>query len=269
MPAIMQEMLEENNNMKIVLSEEVYKRLSGCINLCGLNMGKNNNEYGTILYGYRRKDGSIYFEKPSEYDDYTPMSGKFDLKSAPNMNEELIQNVIMNQRYNCFAHIHTHPYLENQVGGSRFLSQEDIDYYKSAFDFSKLVKNKDVYSFGGLLTVDNQNTQQTDDISFVHYDSKTSKLYQIPNIFVINDGKEIPLKRVNAEYVINQQTGEKVNFKRALFYGMEKNNKSISPFDISKLTKKMIQEHPGVLSKIVEKIKNAIKKVRDFCDKER
>lgn len=222
MPAIMQEMLEENNNMKIVLSEEVYKRLSGCINLCGLNMGKNNNEYGTLLYGYKRKDGSIYFEKPSEYDDYTPMSERFDLKSAPNMNEELIQNAIMSQKYNCFAHIHTHPYLESQIGGSRFLSQEDVDYYESAFDFSKIVKDKEVYSFGGLLTVDSKNIQQTDDISFVYYDSTTSKLYQIPNVSVVIDGKVVPLERVNAEYLINQQTGEKLAL-RELFLRVRKN----------------------------------------------
>lgn len=269
MPAIMQEMLEENNNMKIVLSEEVYKRLSVCINLCGLNMGKNNNEYGTILYGYIRKDGSIYFEKPSEYDDYTPVSGKFDLKSAPNMNEELIQNVIMNPKYNCFAHIHTHPYLESQGGGSRFLSQEDIDYYKSNFDFSKIVEDKKVYSFGGLLTVDNQNTQQTDDISFVHYDPTTSKLYQIPNVSVIIAGKVVPLKRVNAEYVINQQTGEKVSFKRTLFECEEKSDRSIRPSDISSLTMKTFQEHPGVLSQVIGKIKSDIKNVRDFFNKEK
>ena len=35
MPAIMQEMLEENNNMKIVLSEEVYKRPFGDDRLSG------------------------------------------------------------------------------------------------------------------------------------------------------------------------------------------------------------------------------------------
>lgn len=202
MPAIMHEMFEEKNDMKIVLSEEVYKRLSGCINLCGFNMGRSNNEYGTILYGYKRDDGSIYFERPSENDDYVPSSGTFKL--GENMQEELIQNIATNPRYNCFAHIHTHPYLPQENGGSRFTSQADINYYKSKFNFSKIEKEGGVLSFGGLLTVGGENTAETDDISFLQYDSRTGKMYQIPNIFVVIDGKEIPLERVDGEFEINR-----------------------------------------------------------------
>lgn len=198
MPAIMQEMLEENKELKIVLSEEVYARLSGCINLCGYNMKDSNNEYGTILYGYKRNDGTIYFEKPSENDDYTPNSKRFKL--GKKMEDELIQHIVSNPKYNCFAHIHTHPYLPKENGGSRFTSIEDINYYKSAFDFSK----NGALSFGGLLTVGGKNTAETDDISFVQYDTETGKMYQIPNIFVSVDGQEIPLQRVDDEFEINR-----------------------------------------------------------------
>lgn len=203
MPAVMHEMFEEKNDLRIVLSEEVYRRLSGCINLCGYNIGKNNNEYGTILYGYKRDDGAIYFEKPSENNDYIPSSGNFKL--GHNMKEELIQNVFLNQRYNCFAHIHTHPYLEKENGGSRFTSQEDIDYYKSTFNLSKIQKDGEILSFGGLLTVGESNLTRTDDISFLWYDTKTDKMYQIPNISVVIDGQEIQLKRIDGEFEINRQ----------------------------------------------------------------
>lgn len=202
MPAIMQDMFEEKTDLKIVLSEEVYKRLSGCINMCGFDTGKNNNEYGTFLYGYKREDGSIYFEKPSEKDDYVPKSGCFSLGEG--MQEELIHNLIENPKYTCFAHIHTHPYLKQEKGGSRFTSLADINAYKSKFNFSKVEKDGGVLSFGGLLTVAGENTSKTDDISFVQYDSKTGKMYQIPNIYVEIDGQEVPLERVDAEYDINR-----------------------------------------------------------------
>ena len=116
----------------------------------------------------------------------------------------LIQNIATNSRYNCFAHIHTHPYLPQENGGSRFTSQADINYYKSKFNFSKIEKEGGVLSFGGLLTVGGENNAETDDISFLQYDSRTRKMYQIPNIFVVIDGKEIPLERVDGEFEINR-----------------------------------------------------------------
>lgn len=58
-------------------------------------------------------------------------------------------------------------------------------------------------SFGGLLIVSGENTAETDDISFFQYDEKTGKMYHIPNIFVVIDGKEVPLERVDGEFEIN------------------------------------------------------------------
>ena len=258
MPAVMHEMFEEKNDMKIVLSEEVYKRLSGCINLCGFNMGKSNNEYGTILYGYKREDGSIYFERPSENDDYVPSSGTFKLGEG--MQEELIQNVVTSPRYNCFAHIHTHPYLPKENGGSRFTSQEDINYYKSKFNFSKVEKEGGVLSFGGLLTVGGENTAETDDISFVQYDANTGKMYHIPNIFVVIDRKEVPLERVDAEFEIN---GSKIPFKRTLFQTEKEQDLAINPSEISELTKVTAKKKPGIISNALGKIKRIFSRVLD------
>ena len=42
--------LPELPNGRIILSEEVYIRFSGVINLCAFS-GNKNLEYGTILYG--------------------------------------------------------------------------------------------------------------------------------------------------------------------------------------------------------------------------
>ena len=65
MPSSIQQNLPSINDFRIVLSEKVYTKLARCIRLCGLSMGKDNNEYGTILYGYFAPDNIIYFEEPS------------------------------------------------------------------------------------------------------------------------------------------------------------------------------------------------------------
>ena len=176
------------------------------------------------------------------------------------MQEELIQNVVTSPRYNCFAHIHTHPYLPKENGGSRFTSQEDINYYKSKFNFSKVEKEGGVLSFGGLLTVGGENTAETDDISFVQYDANTGKMYHIPNIFVVIDGKEVPLERVDAEFEIN---GSKIPFKRTLFQTEKRQDLTINPSEISELTKVTAKKKHGIISNALGKIKQIFSRILD------
>lgn len=211
MPSIIQQNLPAINDFRIVLSEKVYAKLAECIKLCGLSMGTDNNEYGTILYGYFVPNNIIYFEEHSSFDDYVPKSGSF--KASKNMEEELIFNLVNSSKYSCVAHIHTHPFINNE--GNRFLSQEDIDYYKTSFNFKKQINGRKIYGFGGLLTIAEGNNPESDDISFVYYDSNTGQLYQIPRISVIMNGNELPLEQVKAEYHYNENS--KVEFSRTKF----------------------------------------------------
>jgi len=181
-------------NSKIILSEEVYARLAGNINLCAFS-GNNELEYGTILYGKEIEPNVIYFDYPSKYDDYVPTRRVFDINVNENgeiseMYNELITN-IKGLKYDCIAHIHTHPY----IGGTcRFFSNQDLNMIKNLqTDFQFNEKNKK-YFFGGLLTVGPENISETDEISFVFYDDNNG-WYKITNIMVYVDNQEIPFVR--------------------------------------------------------------------------
>ncbi len=181
-------------NGRIILSEEVYARLSGDINLCAYS-GDEELEYGTLLYGKEIKPNVIYFDIPSKHDDYVPSRRVFDLNKnekgeISDMYKELIKN-INSEEYDCIAHIHTHPY----IGGScRYFSNQDLSTIKSLqTDFQPRNGGKKYY-FGGLLTVGPNNTSETDEISFVFYDEKNG-WYKITTITFYLDGQEVPFKR--------------------------------------------------------------------------
>lgn len=197
-------------NLRVVLSEKVYERLSGCINLCGYHMGKDNFEFGTVLYGFR-KDNIVYFEKASDLDDYEPKPKAFSLSN--NMIEELIQSVDKSL-YNCFAMVHTHPYITEP---GRFFSEQDLEYFKTSFNFSKLFPNKELSTLGCLLSITSKNTKETDDISFIEYDNDLERFYYIPSISVYKDGKEYELNQVEDEVITTDGTNKRIKFERILF----------------------------------------------------
>ena len=181
-------------NGRIILSEEVYARLSGVINLCAFS-GNNELEYGTLLYGKEIKPNVIYFDVPSKHDDYVPSKRVFDVNTnekgeISEMYKEMIKN-INSEKYDCIAHIHTHPY----IGGTcRYFSNQDLSMIKALqIDFQPNDGRKKFF-FGGLLTVGPENTHETDEISFVFYDTNNG-WYKITNITVFLNGQEVPFKR--------------------------------------------------------------------------
>ncbi len=181
-------------NSKIILSEEVYRRLSADINLCALS-GNKELEYGTFLYGKEIGPNIIYFSTPSRYDDYEPSFRELDVNTDKNGNElrmhkELIYN-IEQSNYDCIAHIHTHPY----IGGTcRFFSNQDLRTIQRLQINFQPSNGKEKYFFGGLLTVGPENIQEMDEISFVFYD-KNGRWYKITNIAVRLNNQEVPFKR--------------------------------------------------------------------------
>lgn len=179
---------------RIILSEEVYTRLSGDINLCAFS-GNKELEFGTILYGREIQPNVIYFDIPSSYDDYVPTKRVFDI----NMNEkseisqmykELI-NAINGKKYNCIAHVHTHPY----IGGTcRYFSNQDLKMVETLQRDFQPKNGEKKYFFGGLLTVGPENTADSDEISFVFWDENNG-WYKITNITACLNNEEIPFKR--------------------------------------------------------------------------
>lgn len=206
------------NNFKVVLSEECYTRLLGDANLCGLHMGSDFNEYGTMLYGLLKQDQNdnyiFHFITPSEFDDYTPNSKRLNLNTTE-MQKELIENAIKKDSpYNCIAHVHTHPYLDIT---SKFLSEEDLHFYETYFSNweNQAQQNGEILnSLSCLITISASNIPAEDDISFIYYDTNANQFYNIPNISVIMHGQEIPLNK--SEESFRYDDGSIIQFDRTL-----------------------------------------------------
>ena len=181
-------------NSRIILSEKVYRRLSADINLCAFS-GNKELEYGTFLYGKEIKPNVIYFDIPSKYLDYEPSFRKFEVNTDKYGNELGIHKELMNNinqsKYDCIAHIHTHPY----IGGTcRFFSNQDLRTIQNLQKNFQPDNGNKKYFFGGLLTVGEENIGETDEISFVFYDENFG-WHKITNITVFLNNQEVSLKR--------------------------------------------------------------------------
>ena len=106
----------EHDERKVILSEEVFARLQGLINVTSFQKGiidrneiKHGYEHGGILYGTLDEDGNINFTAANDKADYKAKDGSFALQSGKEMMNELVENILSSE-FNCFAHIHTHPY---------------------------------------------------------------------------------------------------------------------------------------------------------------
>ena len=137
----------------------------------------------------------IYFDKPSKHDDYVPSRRVFDVNTnekgeTSEMYKELINN-INGEKYDCIAHIHTHPY----IGGTcRLFSNQDLSMIRTLQADFQPNDGRKKFFLGGLLTVGPENTSETDEISFVFYDENYG-WFKISNISVFLNDKEEPLKK--------------------------------------------------------------------------
>ncbi len=211
----------EHDKRKVILSEEVFARLQGLINATAFNKQltdgsriKNGYEYGGVLYGTLDEEGNINFTVANDKADYQVIDGAFSLQSGKEMMKELLMN-IKNSKFNCFAHVHTHPY---SVEANRFLSDADVEYYKTTFDFSGVESSleKKVNTFGCLLTQSSSNEPQSDDVSFVYFNKEDGKMYYLPNNFVKSrsTGTLYPLKKVREKLYRRNEDGRLFNEKQ-------------------------------------------------------
>ena len=128
--------------------------------------------------------------------DYEPKYREFDVNldregKESKMYKELTQR-IEKSKYDCIAHIHTHPF----IGGTcRMFSNQDLKMIKSLQQDFQPRNGTNKYFFGGLLTVGPENTPETDEISFVFFDENYG-WYKITNINVFLNNEEIPFSSV-------------------------------------------------------------------------
>ena len=180
---------KELPNSRIILSEECFARLSGDINLCAFS-GNQELEYGTFLYGKEIKPNIIYFDMPSNFDNYTPSYREFSV-NTPEMLEEKYR-IVNGNTYDCIAHVHTHPY----IGGTcQFFSNQDLRVLKTLQLCHQPNDGRKKYFFAGLLTVSPENIFENDEISFVFYDENNNDWYKITNITIFTDNQEISFNK--------------------------------------------------------------------------
>ena len=79
----------EHDERKVILSEEVFARLQGLINVTAFNKGmangrkiKHGYEYGGVLYGKLDENGNINFMVANDEADYQVKDGEFSLQSG-------------------------------------------------------------------------------------------------------------------------------------------------------------------------------------------
>ncbi len=193
---------KELPNSKIILSEKCFARLSGNINLCAFS-GKQELEYGTFLYGKEINTNIIYFDIPSNFDNYTPSYREFSV-NTPEMLEEK-DKAINGNKYDCLAHVHTHPF----IGGTcQFFSNQDLSVLKTLQLHHQPDDGRKKYFFAGLLTVSPENIFENDEISFVFYDENKNDWYKITNITVLTNNQEIPLNKKSNRSVMQLDNGK-------------------------------------------------------------
>lgn len=200
----------KKGNYKIILSEQVYGRLLGLINLCGLNINGEHDEFGSLLYGKMESNDVVFLESTSEVQDHPIQSKSFSMTDS--MWKEL-ESKIDNENCRVFAHFHTHPYFQDDR--NRLYSTEDISFYKNltlGLNKNRKVEDK-ILVLGCMASVSGVNISSLDDISFVCYDMGQHEMIYIPSVYVRIGNLEYELEHVLDEYSYN---GTSFTIDRAL-----------------------------------------------------
>ena len=193
----------KKSNYKVILSEQAYARLSGLINLCGLNINGEYDEFGSLIYGRIDPSGVLYLDNPSEVEDNKIQSKAFVMSES--MWTEL-DNKLKKDGCRLVAHFHTHPYFQDDR--NRLYSDSDISFYqKFAVGVNRDQEPDDkIMVLGCMASVNYDNTPSLDDLSIVYYDIDQKTMLYIPEVYVKIKDKEHELKNVKDEYSFGNQT---------------------------------------------------------------
>ena len=187
----------KKSDYKIVLSEEVYARLLGLINLCGLNINGENDEFGTLIYGNIDFNNTICLDDLSNVEDNKIQSKSFSMTDS--MWNELEDKI--NEGCRVIVHFHTHPFFQDDR--NRLYSNEDILFYQRlAAGLNKNQnENDEVIVLGCMASVNGKNISSLDDISFVYYDLHKQEMLYIPSVFVKVGDVDYELKNMLDDYI--------------------------------------------------------------------
>lgn len=170
-------------NSKIIITEEIYRRLLSLTNFSSLR----KEEHMCFLFGKEVRTNVILFDEMNDAQDYeisgsgsnnplehgvSPGTGKLakELESKIDENEDS-KTVICD--------IHTHPSGIIDEIQYRFFSEADLESNKK---FTHAMSERNITHIAGLIASDNEKGNST--ISFIWYDEQNDKWYRIPNIAV-------------------------------------------------------------------------------------
>ena len=212
---------DKKQNSKIIITEEIYKRL---IELTQLTRIKKEEEM-CLLLGKEMKNNVILFDKINQKTDYTSFGGGSDNDfehgieiGDGELKNELYEWIEQHEEGAVICDIHTHP---SGVNGDninyRMLSNRDLI---TEIKRSKLLNNEGIQSIAGMIAVDREKGNST--ISFVWYDRENNKFYRMENLLIAKYDRQSekykfkPLKRQgNSEFI-------ELGFKPTVEYSIEK-----------------------------------------------
>lgn len=188
--------LPELPNSKIVLTEDVYRRLCGFAT-CSNFSEKYQNEFGGYLFGRTIDDNNILFDRVN-MEVNSEEARKFITSDA--MSRE-IERTMQDDEVNCVCHVHTHPYAKGLFSGTP--SNQDL-YTYAWFQEQFNETDKNVFFMGALITPTENTRDAFNDICFIFYDKKVKRFYKITNIYYkTNDGEEVALSKKDYKQVRN------------------------------------------------------------------
>ena len=181
--------LEKKRDEQILLTQQVYTRLSGLINLCAFYKD-TQEEFGGYLFGYYEKGKILFYDHSTKVENIANKPGAW--KPSKEMVDEADEKMNMDG-FNCFANVHTHPSIT--ASGLAF-SERDIKLYKDEkaiyeYALKKGITKEPIRTFGCMMSLGPR--QYGDDaIAFVSWEN--GELFYYPNISVIIDDVVVPLK---------------------------------------------------------------------------
>lgn len=170
-------------NSKIIITEEIYKRLLSLTNFSSLR----REEHMCFLFGKEVRTNVIFFDEMNDAQDYeifgSGSNNPLEHGVGPGrgkLAEELKARIDGNQdSKTVICDIHTHPSGIADGIEYRFFSGADLDSNKK---FTHGMNERNITHIAGLIASDNKNGNST--ISFIWYDELNNKFYRIPNISV-------------------------------------------------------------------------------------
>ncbi len=181
--------LEKKRDEQILLTQQVYTRLSGLINLCAFHKDAQE-EYGEYLFGYYGKGKILFYDHSTKVENVANRTGAW--RPSKEMVDEADEKMEMDG-FNCFANVHTHPSIT--ASGMAF-SDADIDIYRKEkfiyeYALMKGITKEPIRTFGCMMSL-GPRRYGDDAIAFVSWEN--GELFYYPNVSVIIDDVVVPLK---------------------------------------------------------------------------